>query len=36
MIDAWEAHQKTAITQIYFNEELRILWTGSKDKTIKV
>lgn len=35
-IDAWEAHQKSAITQIYFNEDHRILWTGSKDKTIKV
>ena len=31
----WEAH-KGAITQMRFEEEKNILWTGGKDKTIRV
>ena len=30
------AHPKSAITQIYFEESQRLLWTGGKDRTLKV
>jgi WD40 repeat protein len=34
IIDVFEAHTK-AITQIYFIEEIRLLVTGAKDKSVK-
>ena len=32
----WEAHPKSAITQIWYQPELQILWTGGKDLRIKM
>lgn len=33
-LDAWKAHS-SAITQIYYSETNRVLFTGGKDKKIK-
>ena len=35
-IYAWLAHPKSAITQMYYQEEKRLLWTGGKDKAIRI
>jgi hypothetical protein len=32
----WEAHPKSAITQIWYQSEFHILWTGGKDLSIKM
>ena len=32
----WEAHPKSAITQIWYQPEVHILWTGGKDLRIKM
>ena len=32
----WEAHPKSAITQIWYQPEFHILWTGGKDLRIKM
>lgn len=32
----WEAHPKSAITQIWYQPEVHILWTGGKDLRIKI
>ena len=32
----WEAHPKSAITQIWYQHEEHILWTGGKDMRIKM
>ena len=32
----WEAHPKNAITQIWYQPEVHILWTGGKDMRIKI
>lgn len=34
-LDAWEAH-KGPITQLYYDENKRILVTGGKDRSIRV
>lgn len=35
-IYAWIAHPKSAITQMYYDEVEQLLWTGAKDKSIKI
>ncbi len=35
-IYAWLAHPKAAITQMYFQENERLLWTGAKDRAIRI
>ena len=32
----WEAHPKSAITQMWYQNDLHILWTGGKDLKIKM
>ena len=32
----WEAHPKSAITQIWYQPDVHILWTGGKDLRIKI
>ena len=32
----WEAHPKSAITQMWYQNDLHILWTGGKDLRIKM
>ena len=35
-IYVWEAHPKSAITQMEWDQKNLLLWTGSKDKRIKI
>ena len=35
-IFVWVAHPKSAITQMVYDEDNRLLWSGAKDKSIKI
>ena len=35
-VSVWEAHPKSPITQMMFDEENLLLWTGAKDKAFRV
>lgn len=36
VVYCWTAHENSAVMQIWWNEEGRMLWTGGKDKKVKL